>query len=112
MGELTARHRLRFAKGLSVMAVAVLLVISYTSMVCGGSVGGVVDDTIITTKIKSSFMADPTVSALDIGVDTSQGVVTLTGIVNNEQERQRAIHLAQETAGVKQVSARNLVVKR
>jgi hyperosmotically inducible periplasmic protein len=72
----------------------------------------VVDDTIITTKVKASFVADATVSALAIDVDTAQGVVSLTGMVNSEAERQRAIQLAQGVEGVKRVEARNLVVKR
>jgi len=71
----------------------------------------VVDDAIITTKVKTSFVADPTVSALSIKVETSQGVVNLTGIVNSEQERQRLIQLAQDVEGVKRVEAGNLFVK-
>jgi len=94
------------------MATAVLLMLSCTSIGIAGSAGDYIDDSVITTKVKSSFVADSTVSALDISVDTSQGVVNLTGIVNNEQERQRAIQIAQETNGVKQVNAKNLFVKK
>jgi hypothetical protein len=68
----------------------------------------VIDDTLITTKIKSSFAADPQVSALAIDVDTANGVVSLTGAVRSEQERQRAIQLAQSTEGVQQVEAQHL----
>jgi osmotically-inducible protein OsmY len=75
------------------------------------STGAYVDDAAITTKVKSSFVADPQVSALAINVQTSQGVVHLTGTVNDEQERQRAIQIAQGVQGVKQVDARNLFVK-
>lgn len=105
-------QRLRVTNIFGVMAMAVLLMLSCTSMGIAGSTGEYIDDSVITTKVKSSFVADSTVSALDISVDTSQGVVNLTGIVNNEQERQRAIQIAQETNGVRQVNARNLFVKR
>lgn len=105
-------RRLKLNKVLGVMAMAVLLIMSSTSIGIAGSAGEFVDDSVITTKVKSSFVADSAVSALDISVETSQGVVNLTGIVNNEQERQRAIQIAQETNGVKQVNARNLFVKR
>jgi hyperosmotically inducible protein len=105
-------QRLRWNKVLGVMAMAVLLMLSFTSIGMAGSTGDFVDDSVITTKVKSSFVADSTVSALDISVETTQGVVNLTGIVNNEQERQRAIQIAQETDGVKKVDARNLFVKR
>lgn len=108
----TLMQRLRWNKILGVLAMAVLLMLSFTSIGMAGSTGDVVDDSVITTKVKSSFVADSTVSALDISVETTQGVVNLTGIVNNEQERQRAIQIAQETDGVKKVDARNLLVKR
>jgi hyperosmotically inducible protein len=72
----------------------------------------VIDDSLITTKVKSSFVADSAVSALDISVETNQGVVSLTGLVNSETERQRAVQIAQETSGVKKVDAKNLIVKR
>jgi osmotically-inducible protein OsmY len=108
----TLMQRLRWNKVLGVMAMAVLLMLSFTSIGMAGSTGDFVDDSVITTKVKSSFVAASTVSALDISVETTQGVVNLTGIVNNEQERQRAIQIAQETDGVKKVDARNLFVKR
>jgi osmotically-inducible protein OsmY len=38
--------------------------------------------------------------------------VSLNGFVDNEQERTRAVQLAQAVSGVKRVDARNLVVKR
>jgi osmotically-inducible protein OsmY len=112
MKKHTSMHRWRLGKGWGVIALAALLMMSYTPMACAGSTGEAIDDAIITTKVKSSFVADATVSALDINVDTSQGVVRLTGIVNSEQERQRAIQIAHDTEGVKQVDSRNLVVKR
>jgi hyperosmotically inducible periplasmic protein len=105
-------QQLRLNKTLAVMAMAVLLMLSYAAIGMAGSTGDFIDDSVITTKVKSSFVADSTVSALDISVETSQGVVNLTGIVNTEQERQRAIQIAQETNGVKQVNAKNLFVKK
>jgi osmotically-inducible protein OsmY len=111
MKKHTSVQWLRVNKILSVIAMAALL-LSHTSVGIAGSAGEFIDDSVITTKVKSSFVADSTVSALDISVETTQGVVNLTGIVNSEQERQRAIQIAQETNGVRQVDARNLVVKR
>jgi hyperosmotically inducible periplasmic protein len=76
------------------------------------STGEVIDDTTITTKVKTSLLADPMVSAFAISVDTTRGVVSLTGIVNSTGERARAIQLAQETGGVRRVDARNLFIKQ
>jgi osmotically-inducible protein OsmY len=76
------------------------------------STGQVVDDALVTTTIKARFAADPQVSALAINVDTTKGVVTLTGVVDSDAARQRAIQLAQETEGVQRVNATDLHVKR
>jgi hyperosmotically inducible periplasmic protein len=76
------------------------------------STGEVIDDAAITTKVKANLLADAMVSAFAISVETSRAAVSLTGIVNSEAERQRAIQIAQEVGGVKQVDARNLFIKR
>jgi len=57
----------------------------------------------ITAKIKSKMALDDTVKALAINVDTNGSVVTLTGVVRSEAERQRALELAKETEGVTSV---------
>jgi hypothetical protein len=101
------RHHHRWAGGLC--AIVALISVSGTSTVAQQrSLGDVLDDTIITGKIKASLAADPQVSALAIDVDTANGVVSLTGVVSSEQERQRAIQLAQGIEGVQRVEARNL----
>lgn len=60
----------------------------------------------LTAKIKSKMALDDTVKALDIDVDTNDGVVTLSGTVHSAAERTRAVQLARETAGVKTVNDR------
>jgi hyperosmotically inducible protein len=57
----------------------------------------------ITAKIKAKMALDDTVKALDIDVDTVGTTVTVSGVVRSEAQRQRAIALARETEGVKQV---------
>jgi len=70
-----------------------------------------VDAGSITLKIKSKMALDDLVKARTISVDTSGSVVTLTGTVESSQERERAVRLARETAGVTRV-VDNLQVKR
>ena len=89
-----------------------LMLLSGVAMAAERSTGQVVDDALVTTKIKASFAADAQVSALAIDVDTVNGVVTLTGVAESESARQRAIQLAQETEGVQRVDATNLHMKR
>jgi osmotically-inducible protein OsmY len=52
------------------------------------------------------------VSGFAISVETSRGVVSLTGIVNSAAERSRAIQIAQEVGGVRRVDGRNLFIKQ
>jgi hyperosmotically inducible periplasmic protein len=100
------------AKPQVAVILAVLILIGCSAMTGRQSSRGAVDDASITSKVKSSFVADPVVSATDIDVDTSGGVVILSGFVASERERQRAVQLARDTTGVKQVDASNLVLRR
>jgi osmotically-inducible protein OsmY len=57
----------------------------------------------LTAKIKAKMALDDSVKALDIDVDTNGTTVTLSGVVDTEAQRQRALQLARETAGVTRV---------
>ncbi|MBT8768682.1 BON domain-containing protein [Pseudomonas boanensis] len=67
-----------------------------------------VSDTWITSKVKSSFLADKNLSALDIKVETNKGVVSLSGMVKSDAERELAITTAKGIKGVMAVSADGL----
>ncbi|RDS82858.1 BON domain-containing protein [Dyella monticola] len=71
---------------------------------------GKVDDSWITTKVKSKFAAAKGVKAHDITVSTTDGVVTLTGTATSQTEKKHAIHLAKGVKGVKSVDASGLTV--
>jgi hyperosmotically inducible protein len=60
-------------------------------------------DPAITTAVKAQLAADTLVRARTINVDTSAGVVTLTGDVRSNEERDQALKVARETGGVKDV---------
>jgi osmotically-inducible protein OsmY len=57
----------------------------------------------LTAKIKAKMALDDAVKALDLDVDTSGTVVTVSGRVRTDAERQRALRLARETDGVTKV---------
>lgn len=76
------------------------------------SVGTQVDDAVITTKVKTKLIEDPLTKARKIDVDTVNGVVTLTGLVDSEEEIQRAVAIAQSVPGVKRVVNNLRVGKR
>ena len=61
------------------------------------------DDSIITTKIKSGILADPFVKGLDPHVETRNGNVQFSGSVENKAQMDRAIEIARSVGGVKSV---------
>jgi hyperosmotically inducible protein len=71
----------------------------------------VISDSGLTAKIKSKMALDDTVKALAIDIDTTNGVVTLSGNVSSEAEHSKAVQLAKETQGVRSV-VDHLAVRR
>lgn len=69
------------------------------------SLGERIDDAEITMSVKSKLLDDPLVKGLKIDVDTREGIVYLTGSVRNAEEKAKAIQLAQQTNGVRDVQA-------
>lgn len=65
--------------------------------------GRVVDDSVITGKVKAALVADPTTKAHQISVETFQGVVQLSGFVDSSEARSRATQVAKQVEGVKNV---------
>jgi osmotically-inducible protein OsmY len=70
---------------------------------CGKTVGEAIDDTTITTRVKTAMLNDPAVGGLRIDVDTYKGAVTLSGRVKSPAERDQAIAIARRTGGVTEV---------
>jgi BON domain len=69
----------------------------------------VASDAALTTKIKSKMALDDSIDALEIDVDTANGVVTLNGSVDSPEHRERAVRLARETEGVVSVVDRLVI---
>lgn len=62
-----------------------------------------VDDAQVTARVQSKFFVDERVKERRIGVDTRNGIVTLSGEVASEDERGQALLLARTTEGVERV---------
>jgi hyperosmotically inducible periplasmic protein len=77
----------------------------------GQTLGENIDDTTITTSVKTNLAAETVGSLTRVGVDTVQGVVTLTGVVASSEERARAEEVARKVKGVKGVK-NNLQVQK
>jgi hypothetical protein len=77
----------------------------------GRTAGTVVDDGKTTAAVKSKLVAERPANLTSIGVDTVNGAVYLTGVVDSPDQRLRAEQLAWETTGVRQV-VNNIQVQR
>lgn len=69
------------------------------------SFGETVDDAVITNKLKVRFMKDKTVKAFKVDIDTWKGIVSLRGKVNSQKQINRAIELAEQQHGVREVKS-------
>jgi osmotically-inducible protein OsmY len=81
----------------------VLLVTAPLVAGCGKTVGETIDDTTTTTRVKTVLLNDESVGGLRIDVDTFKGVVTLSGRVKSQAEKEHAIDLARRVNGVTEV---------
>jgi osmotically-inducible protein OsmY len=67
------------------------------------STGSYLDDSVITTKVKSAILGEPSLSVTDIKVETDEKVVKLSGIVESQAAMNKAIALARAVPGVTSV---------
>jgi hyperosmotically inducible protein len=72
--------------------------------------GTVVDDSVITAKVKAALIGEHETKAYQINVSTRNGIVQLSGFVDSETARSTAERLARTVAGVRDVS-NNLEVR-
>ena len=74
------------------------------------STGEYVDDSVITTKVKSQLAADDFLKSFQISVETFKGTVQLSGFVNTIKAVDKAVEIAHSVKGVKYVK-NDLIVK-
>lgn len=70
-----------------------------------------ISDSWITTKVKSDLLVTEEVKGLDINVTTTNGVVTLSGRLDNQAQVDKAIAVAKGIKGVTSVDSKTLTVK-
>ena len=94
----------------------VLLMVIATFMACASTskqsgTGEYVDDSVITTKVKSLLAADDFLKSFEISVETYKATVQLSGFVDSQKAVDKAAEVARGVAGVKSVK-NNLSVKK
>jgi osmotically-inducible protein OsmY len=72
--------------------------------------GEYVDDSVITTKVKSLLAADDFLKSFQIGVETYKGIVQLSGFVDSQKAVDKAVEITRSVKGVGSVK-NNLIVK-
>ena len=93
----------------------ILLVLITTFMACAStskheSSGQYIDDSVITSKVKTQLAADDFLKSFQISVETYKGVVQLSGFVDSQTAVNKAGEITRNVNGVKSVK-NNLIVK-
>jgi hyperosmotically inducible protein len=65
--------------------------------------GQVVDDSVITAKVKAALAGDPRTKAHEVNVETHEGAVQLSGFVDSAEAKSTAGELARSVAQVRSV---------
>ena len=86
---------------LSAILLASLLGCAATSTTEG--TGGYIDDSVITTKVKSAILDEPTLKSAEINVETFKGVVQLSGFVSSRAAVDKAVEVTRQVKGVTSV---------
>jgi osmotically-inducible protein OsmY len=95
-------------KGSIVIRYFVVLMLIATFVACASTskqegTGEYVDNSVITTKVKSLLAADDFLKSFEIGVETYKGIVQLSGFVDSQKAIDKAGQIARSVEGVKSV---------
>lgn len=101
---------IRAFKGLAV-TLALLLFMTGCQALTGQTIGENLDDSYITTSVKSKLASDKLVSLTRVEVETNNGIVYLTGQVETAEQRSHIGSLTSQVDGVKKV-VNNLQVRK
>ena len=87
-----------------VAAVALTSLAGCASTAKHESTGQYMDDTAITTKVKTAIFNEPSLKSAEINVETYKGRVQLSGFVANRDSMDRAVTAAESVSGVTSVA--------
>jgi hypothetical protein len=106
MRDTTSTSRRHQTGALRMRAAATLVLAASLSVACGSARAArpaATDDSSVSTRVRTVLLNDTQVNGGTINVTASNGVVTLSGRVRSEAERERAVALARQTSGVSDV---------
>ena len=97
---------MKWFKAMAAFCATLLVAVSLSG--CAGSstkesTGGYIDDTVITTKVKTALFGDKEIKSSEINVQTFIGRVQLSGFVSSSTDAKRAVELTRQVQGVRLV---------
>lgn len=95
-------------KQLKYISTIILAVMFATLLGCASTskqegTGEYIDDSVITTKVKTAVFQEPSLKSSEINVETYKGVVQLSGFVNSAADINKAVEVARSVKGVTSV---------
>jgi len=85
------------------LAVALVTAVGCASTSKQEGTGEYIDDSVITTKVKTAILNEPTLKVAEINVETFKGVVQLSGFVSTQAMMDKAVAVTRAVGGVKSV---------
>ncbi|MGL5698882.1 MAG: BON domain-containing protein [Kluyvera sp.] len=97
---------MKWFKAMAAFCATLLVAISLSG--CAGSTtkestGGYIDDTVITTKVKTALFSEKNIKSSEINVQTFKGRVQLSGFVSSAADAKRAVDITRRVQGVRVV---------
>lgn len=97
---------MKWFKAMAASCAALLVAVSLSG--CAGSstkesTGGYIDDTVVTTKVKTALFSDKEIKSSEINVQTFKGRVQLSGFVSSAADAKRAVEVTRQVQGVRVV---------
>ena len=87
----------------ALLAVTLVSAVGCSSTPQKEGTGEYIDDSVITTKVKTAIFNESTLKSAEINVETFKGVVQLSGFVNSQADINKAVELARGVGGVTSV---------
>ena len=96
---------MRLLRGFAIFVLPILLAsaLGCSSTRTREGTGEYIDDSIITTKVKTAIFNEPTLKVNEINVETFKGVVQLSGFVSSQANMIKAVEVTRGVNGVKSV---------
>ena len=95
---------MKWFKAMAAACAALMVAISLSG--CAGSstkesTGGYIDDTVVTTKVKTALFSGKEIKSSEINVQTFKGRVQLSGFVSSADDAKRAVDVTRKVQGVR-----------